>query len=74
MPDLDLIKQAKQGRGNGVGGFPRAGRAWPHGCRDRVNRDEGGSGMRFASDSRQVTARPAGGGGGTASIAWPPTS
>ena len=31
MPDLDLIKQGKQGRGTGAGGFPRAGRARPRG-------------------------------------------
>jgi hypothetical protein len=24
MPDLDLIKQAEQGRGTGAGGLPRA--------------------------------------------------
>jgi hypothetical protein len=29
MPDLDQIKQGKQERGTGAGGFPRAGRAIP---------------------------------------------
>ena len=29
MPDLGLIKQAEQGRGTGVGGFRRGGRATP---------------------------------------------
>ena len=74
MPDLDLIKQGKQGRGTGASDFLRAGRARPPGHRDHVNRGEGGRGMRFASDSLQVTARPAGGGGGTALIGLPPTS
>ncbi len=47
MPDLDLIKQGKQGRvGVALGGFPRAGRARPRGRRGHVNCDEGGSGMR----------------------------
>jgi hypothetical protein len=46
MPDLDLIKQGKQGRGSGAGRLPRAGRARPRGRRGHANRDEGGSGMR----------------------------
>ena len=56
MPDLDLVKQGKQGRGTGAGGFRRAGRARPRGRRDHVNRDEGGSWMRD---------RPGAGKGGT---------
>jgi hypothetical protein len=74
MPDLDLIKQGEQGRGSGACGFPRPGRAGRAVAAANVNPDEGGSGMRFASDSLQVTARPARGGGGTASIALPPTA
>ncbi len=36
--------------------------ARPRGRRGHVNREEGGSGVRFASDSLQVTAKPAGAG------------
>jgi hypothetical protein len=64
MPDLDQIKQGEQGRATGGSVFPRAGRAQLRGRRDHVNRDEGGNGMRLAADSLQITARPAGGGGG----------
>ena len=43
MPDLDQIKQGEQGVRDRRGRFlPGAGRAippaWPHGCRDHVNR------------------------------------
>src|SRR6516162_2164530 len=61
MPDLDQIKQREQGAGDWRERLPRASRARPRDRRDRVNRDEGGNGMRFASDSLQITARPAGG-------------
>jgi hypothetical protein len=55
MLDLDQINRGNRGRGTGASGFPRAGRARPRGC-DHINRDEGGSGMRFASDSLQTTS------------------
>ena len=36
VPDLDLIKQVKQGCGTGAGGLPRGGRGnpagWPRSC------------------------------------------
>jgi hypothetical protein len=46
MPDLDLIKQGKQGRGNGAGRLPKGRSGRPRGRRGHVNCDEGGSGMR----------------------------
>ena len=72
MPDLDQIKQREQGAGDWRERLPRASRARPRDRRDRVNRDEGGNGMRFASDSLQITARPAGGRNGLDRLASHP--
>jgi hypothetical protein len=60
MPDLNQIKQAEQEARDGAGGSKRG---WGNSAdrpRGSMNREEGGSGMQFAADSLQITARTAG--------------
>lgn len=58
MPDLDQIKEGKQGARDWRGRFP-TGWSGRRAVPTAVKRDEGGNGMRFAVASLQKTAASA---------------
>jgi hypothetical protein len=80
MRDLDQIKQGEQGARDRHGRFPK-GRSGNPACRPRGGRNhiksagyERGSGMRFAADSLQISARTAGAARNRRSAGLPPAS